>query len=79
MRTVAGYNAHKGDLSESRPARWSLWTWLKKHAKGRRALGLWRKKSTAAMVSWAGGEELGGDAEVVLLPTVAATVTATYL
>lgn len=37
---------HKGERKVSSPARWSLWTWLRKHAKGESSTGLRRKKST---------------------------------
>jgi len=40
-------NLYNGDLRFSRPARWSLWMWLKKHASGGRSSGCERKKSTA--------------------------------
>ena len=42
----AGSRAYNGALRVSRPARWSLWTWLRKQARGGGRAGLWRKKST---------------------------------
>jgi hypothetical protein len=42
---------YKGERRLSRPARWSLWMWLRKHASGGRSSGCERKKSTSLLVS----------------------------
>ena len=48
---VGQHSSYKGERRLSSPARWSLWMWLKKHAKGGRRAGCARKKSTAGSVS----------------------------
>lgn len=47
-----GRGAYNGALRVSRPARWSLWTWLRKQARGGGRAGLWRKKSTGDPGTW---------------------------
>lgn len=46
-REASRSGLYNGDRRLSKPARWSLWMWLKKHARGGRRSGCERKKSTA--------------------------------
>lgn len=58
-RVLHWWHAYKGALRVSSPARWSLWTWLRKQARGAGRAGLRRKKSTF-LVSMDARRHVGG-------------------